>query len=358
MKIAFVHPDAEGRENDVSKHLYPSNQLWGADLLEEQGHDVHTVKTRSQHWTACFGRLLNKLTQNRFCDFHIEFQILRQSKDADLIYAPSGHLIIIPLLRRLGLLKARLVTWFFRLPKTSVWWNFRSLRFSRYVLNGFDGILCLTKQAEHDYQQRTNEVLVKYQAWFADPDIFRQNKDNELQNTGYFLCIGKTRRDYITLLKACEKVNVNFRIIAPRATVKEAYIPPNVQFVETSQNPPDTAISYPELRDWYSNARAILIPLFCDADDTSGYTNLLETMAMGKPILMTHSGCLDIDVEKLGVGYKIKPDSPEAWVEAILNLQGNSRKAEEMGTRSLEVTKKQFSKKEFGSSLNQFIKTL
>ena len=45
MKIAFVHPDAEGRENDVSKHLYPSNQLWGADLLEEKGHDVHTVKT-------------------------------------------------------------------------------------------------------------------------------------------------------------------------------------------------------------------------------------------------------------------------------------------------------------------------
>ena len=358
MKIAYVHPDAEGREDEVAQNLYPSNQLWGADLLKEQGHDVHTIKTRSRHWTACFGRLLNKLTQNRIGDFHIEFQILRQSKEADLIYAPSGHLFIIPLLRRVGLLKAKLVTWFFRLPKPSSWWNLRNLRFSRYVLNGFDGILCLTKQAESDFQQNTNEVLVKYQAWFADPGIFRKNKDNGLQDTGYFLCIGKTQRDYTTLLKACEKVNATFRIIAPRATAQEAYIPPNVQFVETSQNPPDAAISYPELRDWYSNAHAVLIPLFCDADDTSGYTNLLETMAMGKPILMTHSGCLDIDVEELGVGYKITPDSPEAWVEAILSLQGNSSKAQEMGTRSLEVTKNQFSQKEFGSALNQFIQTL
>jgi glycosyltransferase involved in cell wall biosynthesis len=81
-------------------------------------------------------------------------------------------------------------------------------------------------------------------------------------------------------------------------------------------------------------------------------------MAMGKPILMTHSGCLDIDVEELGVGYKIAPDSPEAWEEAILSLQGNSSKAQEMGTRSLEATKNKFSQKEFGSALNQFIQTL
>jgi len=358
MKIAYVHPDAEGREDEVAQNLYPRNQLWGADLLKEQGHDVHTIKTRSRHWTACFGRLLNKLTQNRIGDFHIEFQILRQSKEADLIYAPSGHLFIIPLLRRLGLLKAKLVTWFFRLPKSSSWWNLRNIRFSRYVLNGFDGILCLTKQAESDFQQRANEVLVKYQTWFADPEIFMKNKARRPQETGYFLSVGKTRRDYITLLKACAKVNATFRIIAPSEAAQNAYIPPNVQFIETSQNPPDAAISYPELRDWYTNARAVLIPLFFDADDTSGYTNLLEAMAMGKPILMTHSGCLDIDVEELGVGYKITPDSPEAWEEAILSLQGNSSKAQEMGTRSLEVTKNKFSQKEFSSALDQFIQTL
>jgi len=354
MKIAYVHPDAEEREDEVARNLYPRNQLWGADLLKEQGHDVYTIKTRSQHWTAWFGRLLNKLTQNRLCDFNIEFQILRQSKEADLIYAPSGHLFIIPLLRRLGLLKAKLVTWFFRLPKTSAWWNFRSLRFSRYVLNGFDGILCLTKQAESDFQQRTNEVLVKYQAWFADPQIFMKNKGDPPQDTGYFLSIGKTRRDYITLLKACEKVNATFRIIAPIDAAQNTYIPPNVQFIETSQNPPDAAISYPELRDWYANARAVLIPLIFDTNDTSGYTNLLEAMAMGKPILMTHSGCLDIDVEKIGVGHIIPPENPEAWVKAIKDILINPAGAKAMGDRGLEAAQNQFSPEAFGTALNQF----
>ncbi|MBT5378219.1 MAG: glycosyltransferase family 4 protein [Opitutae bacterium] len=354
MKIAYVHPDAEGREEEVAQNRYPRNQLWGADLLKEQGHDVYTIKTRSQHWTTWLGRLLNKLTKNRLCDFHIEFQILRQSKNTDLIYAPSGHLFIIPLLRRLGFLKPKLVTWFFRLPKSSSWWKLRNLRFSRYVLNGFDGILCLTKQAESDFQQRTNDVLVKYQAWFADPEIFMKDKERPPQDTGYFLSVGKTRRDYITLLKACEKVNATFRIIAPRATAHESYIPQNVQFIETSQNPPDAAISYPELRDWYANARAVVIPLIFDANDTSGYTNLLEAMAMGKPILMTYSGCLDIDVEKIGVGYIIPPENPEAWVKAIEDLLKNPERAKAMGDRGLEASQNQFSQEAFGTALNQF----
>ncbi|MBT5715653.1 MAG: glycosyltransferase [Opitutae bacterium] len=358
MKIAYVHPDAEGREEEVAQNRYPRNQLWGADLLKEQGHDVHTIKTRSQHWSARFGRLLNKLTQHRLGDFHIEFQILRQSKKADLIYAPSGHLFIIPLLRRLGLIKAKLVTWFFRLPENSLWWSLRRLRFSRYILNGFDGILCLTKQAENDFQKYTNEVCVKYLAWFADPEIFNCSHINSQHDEGYFLSVGKTQRDYKTLLKACAKVDATFRIIAPKEAAKHKFIPPNVQFIETSKSPPDAAISYPELSNWYSNARAVLITLLYDANDTSGYTNLLEAMAMGKPILMTDSGCLDIDVEELGVGYKVSPDSPEAWEEAIQRLQSNSSNAKEMGRRGIEVSRNQFSRKEFGSALDQFIQTL
>ena len=149
-------------------------------------------------------------------------------------------------------------------------------------------------------------------------------------------------------------MNATFRIIAPRATAHESYIPQNVQFIETSQNPPDAAISYPELRDLYANARAVLIPLIFDANDTSGYTNLLEAMAMGKPILMTYSGCLDIDVEKIGVGYIIPPENPEAWVKAIEDLLKNPERAKAMGDRGLEASQNQFSQEAFGTALNQF----
>ena len=358
MRIAYVHPDAEGREEQVAQNIYPKNQLWGFDLLKEQGHEIVPVPTKAnQGIAAWFGRLLDKLTKNRLGDFLIEFQVLRHAGKADIIYAPSGHFFLLPLLRRLGLLKAKLVTLFFRLPDNSAWWNLRGMRFTRYVLNGFDGILCLTKQAENNFQQRTNDISVRYLPWFADPDIFHSSEVTS-DDEGYFLCVGKTRRDYPTLLKACAKVDIQFRIIAPKESAQGTPIPANVQFIETSQDPPDAAISYPELHDWYAGAHAVLIPLMGDPSDTSGYTTLLEAMAMGKPILMTQSGCLDIDIEELGIGYTVPPGDDDAWIKAIQSLEQDAKRVKTMGHRSRQVAQTQFSPTSFRDNLNRFLKHL
>ena len=142
MKIAYVHPDAEGREQEIQQGLYPKNQLWGADLLRNAGHEVITIPTKTSSSPIRFGNWLNKLTRSQFSDFHIEFQVLFLARDVDLVYAPSGHFLLLPLLRRLGLFRPKLVTWFFRLPDSKAWWTPRNLRFSRYILNGFDGLLC------------------------------------------------------------------------------------------------------------------------------------------------------------------------------------------------------------------------
>ena len=177
--------------------------------------------------------LLNKLTRNRFGDFNIELQALKELRKADILYVPSGHLFLLPLLRRLGFIKTKVVTWFFRLPESSRWWSLRNLRFSQYVLNGFDGILCLTRQATTAFSGRTTKVPVKHLSWFADPNIFHSKPSDRSQ--GYFLCVGKTRRDYPTLLKACSKVSAQFRIIAPDDAAQDTPIPENVQFVKTSK---------------------------------------------------------------------------------------------------------------------------
>ncbi len=357
MKIAYVHPDAEGREQQVASKLYPRNQLWGADLLQSKGYEILGIRTSSQDWTNRFGKFLNKLTLNRMGDFQIEFQILRQTKDAEIIYAPSGHLFLIPILRRLGLLKAKIVTWFFRLPEPSSWWKFRAMRFSRYVLNGFDGILCLTRQTEEDFQARTNDLHVSHLAWFADPAIFSPAESPD-PDEGYFLSVGKTRRDYATLLKACSMMDAPCRIIAPAKAAQGTQVPANVQFVETSRNPPDAAISYPELRNWYAGARAVLIPLTGDPGDTSGYTSLLEALIMGKPVLMTQSGCLDMDVESMGLGFNLPPGNPEAWAAKMRYLHENPEQAKKMGGQGLKLAREKYSMESFGNRLEQFLNNL
>ena len=76
-------------------------------------------------------------------------------------------------------------------------------------------------------------------------------------------------------------------------------------------------MSYALLRDWYANAIAVLVPLAGDPDDTSGYTSLLEAIAMRKPVIMTRSGCLDLDVEGLGIGKFVPPQDDKAWKKSL-----------------------------------------
>ena len=350
MKVLYVHPDAEGREGEIREGLYPKNQLWGADLLRESGHEVITVPTKVSSGSVRAGHWLNRLTGHRLADFHIEFQVLSMAKDADLVYAPSGHFLLLPLLRRLGLFRPKLVTWFFRLPESKAWWKPRNVRFSRYVLNGFDGLLCLTQSATKDFQARTDGIHSESIPWYADPGIFKR-KGNGDAGGDYFLAVGKTMRDYPTLLAACAKVDAKFRIIAPKESAGNVPIPPNVEFVETSSDPPDAAISYPELRDWYAGATAVLLPLTGDPGDTSGYTSLLEAIQMGKPVLMTRSGCLDVDVEGLGIGKWIPPGDVDAWVGALVQWGG----AGQPPSMDFGRARDEFNPRKFGRRLQEFL---
>jgi glycosyltransferase involved in cell wall biosynthesis len=348
MKIAYVHPDAEGREEEVRLGLYPKNQLWGADLLQEAGHELLLVKTKAPSPMVRLGHWLNKLTGRRLGDFHIELQVLAAFRHVDLVYAPSGHFLLLPLLRRWGLFRPKLVTWFFSLPESKAWWNPRNLRFSRYVLNGFDGLLCLTKKASEDFQGRTDGLLIESFPWYADPEIFKP--DPEGCKGEYFLSVGKTCRDYPTLLKACAQVDAQFRIIAPKEVAKEVPISPNVEFIEASSDPPDKALPYPELRNWYANAIAVLIPLTGDPDDTSGYTSLLEAIAMYKPVIMTKSGCLDVDVEALEVGKCIPPGDVDAWVSALQGFHAGT-----LTDWIFEQANSGISREQFGEQLQNFL---
>ena len=349
MKIAYVHPDAEGREEEVREGLYPKNQLWGVDLLKAQGHDVHMIQTKASSLATRIGNFLNRLTGHRLTDFHIELQVLVSTRGAELVYAPSGHLLLLPLLRRLGLFKPKLVTWFFRLPTSGKWWGLRNLRFTRYILNGFDGLLCLTQKAATDFAEATDEPKVQTIPWFADSEIFSPEETSG--NGEYFLAVGKTRRDYVSLLEACSRVDSQFRIIAPKEVAQQTPIPSNVQFVETSSDPPDAAISYQELKKWYANSIAVLIPLIADPEDTSGYTSLLEAIQMGKPVIMTRSGCLDLDVEKLGIGTFVPPGNADAWVDALNSYQSKNTIPQENFTKARSV----YGSHNFGLQLNDFL---
>jgi glycosyltransferase involved in cell wall biosynthesis len=188
-------------------------------------------------------------------------------------------------------------------------------------------------------------------------ELFDGAPPQKLPEKPFFLATGKTYRDYATLVKAAKEVATEIRIIGPTRQKTED-LPSNVKWIDTSSNPPDQAIDYPTLREWYAQCIAVCIPLSGDANDTCGYTNMLEVMAMRKPVLMTQSGCLHINPETDGFGIQINPRDTQGWAHAMNLLQKNKEKKLEMGNRGREIVERDFTIERFNKDVLQFIETI
>lgn len=246
----------------------------------------------------------------------------------------------------------KVISWVFRPPEKSS----SGIMDSYSKRNSFShkAFFCLTSKAEKYYSQYAKS---KFIPWCVDLDLFDGKQHTHNQGSPFFLATGKTGRDYATLVNAAYLVNAEIRIIGPR-NQKPDKLPANVNWIETSEDPPDKAIAYPTLRDWYSQSIGVCIPLSGDADDTCGYTNMLEAMAMCKPVLMTKSGCLHINPETDGFGTEIKPRDAQGWAQAMIHLLQDGEKAKKMGHRGRVIVERDFTIERFNKDVLEFIETI
>ncbi len=98
-------------------------------------------------------------------------------------------------------------------------------------------------------------------------------------------------RDYPTLVRAVDALDVRVLIGAAshwskrRNTAAEEVLPDNVEV---------SKFDYEALRDVYARSAIVVVPLQ-DIDFQAGVTTVLEAMAMGKPVIVTHtSGQTDV----------------------------------------------------------------
>lgn len=353
--VVFLHEYLEEREAEIGKGLFPDNHYWGKAGMLSAGWNVKHLKTRDGKPITRLGQWLTKLTRNRLGDFHAEIKLICKARKADIIYSFGLHLFFVTLLRKLRFIRSKVVIWVFREPAPTPWWQFRNLDLSRWNLSGCDGILCLTQRCETAFKARSPRSNVKHIPWGIDTGLFFPDKKSSSE---YFLAVGKTGRDYPTFLRACSKTNSNFRIIAPDWSTENIRIPPNVDYLKTNPNVPDGTISYPDLRKWYAGCIATCIPLQGDPEDTCGYTNLLEAMAMGKAVLMTKSGSLDIDIEALGIGFWVKPQDAEDWCVKFDLLLANPDKTKQMGRRGFKLASTYYHSTRFEEDVASYLEEL
>jgi len=149
------------------------------------------------------------------------------------------------------------------------------------------------------------------------------------------LAVGEEMRDYRTLIQAMKGLDYPCRIAAANVRVIGRYFSRHEPLDQLGPFPSNVTYGrapYPELRRLYSRARFVVVPTL-PTDTDNGLTAILESMAMGKAVILAKTtGQVDI-VEDGVEGLYYPVQDAEGLRKAIRYLWDHPEVATEMGRR-------------------------
>jgi hypothetical protein len=276
------------------------------------------------------------------------YRIIREWLGSDgVLFCGHNVLFWLLLLRKLRVISCRIV---------SNLWAREPLNFARF----HSGILGLTRAGYEQARLLAPKLKVAPLGWGADLSVYPQLP----YNPEIFFSCGIALRDFKTLSLAAAKTRHALHIVCP-GEVPGVTWPANVTAINSGKgwNFEAKRLTYAELlQKYYARSAASLIILTQDdAQYTAiGFTEIVEAMAMARPIILTRTGALptEIDVEKHGIGIFVSPNDPASLAAAIDHIASNPRDGEAMGRNARRLAETYYNTARYGRALHDFFAML
>lgn len=315
----------------------PPHHMWGCIELVRMGYEVALAEPlRHFEWRRPWPH-----------DWPLVRVVRSWLRPDDVIYCGHTLLFWVPLLRTLGLLNR---------PIVSMTYAREELDFAR----AHRGIIALTPAAADQARKLAPRAKVAHLAWGCDLDYFPRLPFNPR----WFLSCGITHRDFGTLSQAAARTTQPIRLICPGLPPGITW-PGNVSVIDGGKgwNHQKTAVSYAELfHEHYAGAIASLIILKPDPVEYTavGFTNLLEALALARPVVVSRTGAIpgEIDVEAAGCGLFAAPGDPASLAAAVERLAADPRAAEAMGRKARALAESHYNIGRYARGLHEFFQSL
>lgn len=345
--IVAVNSYLDGREADCKNGTYSRAHLWGFWDLRDAGYNVQLFSSVPPSGRSGLIVGFGRLTRGYFGDVGSALSIMRASRGAAAIYVASGELPLLMLARKTGWVRAKVAKWAYApSPLRANPWSKR-LSLAMPPWTGADGVFCLTPLTEQSCRRSDPRRLARFMDWATDLEMFRPCLPGEVSD--YALSVGRNERDFGTLVAAAAGLGAPVHLVAPSSSLSGMELPPEIVHAGGPAGPgDDRGLPYPELIRRMQRARCIVIALHHDPTTGNGYTNLLESLAVGRPVVMTRTGALAIDLEKEGVGRYVSPGNARELAEAIRWFHDHPAEADEMGRRARRLAESRFDLSGFG----------
>jgi hypothetical protein len=228
-----------------------------------------------------------------------------------------------------------------------------------WFANGYRGILALTPTGQSRAVSLAPRARTAHISWGVDLRYFPL-LDYRPQ---WFLSCGKTRRDFPTLAKAAaldQAAQVRIINVEPPAGIQW---PKNVELLTGIDDGKWQTVSYGSLFEkHYGSCAAALVVVQSDPGErfAVGFTQLLEAMALGRPVIATRTGALpgEIDVEKEGCGIWVPANDPDALAKAMEEIRTDPVRAEKMGRAGRRLCEERYNMDRYAVDLHRFFETL
>lgn len=210
-------------------------------------------------------------------------------------------------------------------------------KIAHFLFSSLDKILCYSNIQRNALIQLLGfQDKIEFIPFGIDTNKFQLSNKSQ---GDYILCVGRAGRDYKTLLKAIENIDVKLIIVTgedPLASNKE--LKRNSYNIIKVLN----EVSYSEYLELMANSLFIILTL----EDTiypTGQTVLLESMAMGKAVIATRtSGTVDY-IEDNVTGIFVEPCHAEDLRQKISFLYENPKYTQKIGINAKNLVEKEFS---------------
>ncbi len=333
---------------------YPLHHVWCYDKLKESGIPVECIKYNNNSRINKFGAKL------QIFNLQQQINLLKKSKDYDLIYAPFiADIFILALLKTLGLYKKPIFALGLdtHIPfKNSFLKRLREKALRIIYKNGVDSLLFFN---ESIYQKNKEYgPLSKYDTfaeWGADLDFFSNyiKKQTQPPTLDFIYSTGGTGRDFNTLIKAFNDIDFNLKVTTKRDEGLKENITPNI-LIDNSVKPGLHSVGL--IRKEYYNSLAVAISLQKTGHLWPvGITVIMEALAMAKPIISTVNDMYPFDLEKEKIGFYVDYYDVQGWKDRVNYIIDNPDEAREMGERGRYLCEKKYNYNVFSDNVIKHI---
>jgi glycosyltransferase involved in cell wall biosynthesis len=350
LKILLINCYDMHKVLGMYKHgLFPGHHLFGAvELKKEFGVEMVIPKQEK------YG-ILNKI--GNWFDIPLVDQQLRALnilRHCDILYTPfaAANTKLIVLGKLLGLIRKPVVI-LVHFPLFGKPSKNRFIRMlTKRLIEKYDTVIFFSKLMRSEIIDAYNigETYSKQHFLISplgvDLNFFKKYRtENNPEAKTFLVSSGNTGRDFDILIKVAERINFPFKIYCkPESFPKSKNIPANVELLSGE-------FPFGQICQDIANARIVLIPLAPNPQATIGLVSLLETLALGKPVIMTKNKYIDVDFEKENIGVSVGENDVDGWVQAIMSMLEDYHRLKEMGENSLRLAKEKFNINIFAKDL-------